>query len=140
RGLVIMNRIRAWPHLAIIGLVCAVLAGAAIAFWLKHEQTAEASALPSAARIERLEGQVGVSNTNENNGSNTQFTEATENTPVSVGDRIYARDNSRATIALTGRNFATLDADSSLDVLTLSDAKTQLALRDGSAIFDVGSL
>ena len=62
------------------------------------------------------------------------------NTPVSVGDRIYTRDNSRTSLAFTGRNFATLDPNTSLDVLALQDRRTQLALRDGSAIFDLGYL
>jgi hypothetical protein len=60
------------------------------------------------------------------------------NQPFSVGDRIYTRDNSHASLAFTGRNFARLDPNTSLDVLALSDDRTQLALRDGSAIFDVG--
>ncbi len=62
------------------------------------------------------------------------------NQPFSVGDRIYTRDNSRASLAFTGRNFARLDPNTSLDVLALSDDRTQLALRDGSAMFDVGYL
>ena len=65
---------------------------------------------------------------------------ATANQPFSVGDRIYTRDNSRASLAFTGRNYARLDPNTSLDVLALSDDSTQLALRDGSAIFDVGYL
>src|SRR5919198_6639276 len=59
---------------------------------------------------------------------------------VSVGDRIYARDNSRAAVAFTGRNFARLNPRTSLDVMYLAPERTQLALRDGSALFDVGSL
>src|SRR5205814_7043198 len=56
-----------------------------------------------------------------------------------VGDRIYTRENSHASLAFTGRNFARLDPNTSLDALSLTDGRTQLALRDGSAIFDVGS-
>jgi hypothetical protein len=135
-----MKPIKIWPHLTIVTILCAVLGGAAAAFWVRYEQTAEAQALPGAARIERVDGQVALNRSLDANGSNTQWDEATANTPVSVGDRIYTRDNSRAAIAFTGRNFARLNADSSLDVLTLSDQRTQLALRDGSALFDVGSL
>ena len=135
-----MKSIKIWPHLTIVTILCAVLGGAAAAFWVRYEQTAEAQALPGAARIERVDGQVALNHSLDANGSNTQWHEATANTPVSVGDRIYTRDNSRAAIAFTGRNFARLNADSSLDVLTLSDQRTQLALRDGSALFDVGSL
>src|SRR4029079_5593325 len=43
-------------------------------------------------------------------------------------------------LAFTGRNFARLNPNSSLDVIALEDRRTQLALRDGSAIFDVGYL
>src|SRR5258705_76048 len=64
----------------------------------------------------------------------------TANQPFSVGDRIYTRENSHASLAFTGRNFARLDPNTGLDVLELSDDRTQLALRDGSAIFDVGYL
>jgi hypothetical protein len=105
---------------------------------MKHERTAEAAALPNAARIERVEGQVALNNSliePENEWRALQ-----PNTPVSVGDRIYTRDNSRTSLAFTGRNFATLDPNTSLDVLALQDRRTQLALRDGSAIFDLGYL
>ena len=65
---------------------------------------------------------------------------ATPNQPFSVGDRIYTRDNARTSLAFSGRNFARLDPNTSLDVVTLADRRTQLALRDGSAFFDVGYL
>src|SRR5213079_2473043 len=64
----------------------------------------------------------------------------TANMPVGVGDRVYTKDNSRTEIAFTGRNFATVDANTSLDVLELSQARTQVALRQGSALFDTGSV
>ncbi len=48
-----------------------------------------------------------------------QWIAATENQPFSVGDRIYTRDNSRASLAFTGRNFARLNPNTSLDVLSL---------------------
>src|SRR5207248_2428317 len=50
------------------------------------------------------------------------------------------RDNSRASLAFTGRNFARLEPRSSLDILSLSNRRTQLALRDGSSVFNVGAL
>src|SRR5205085_6537474 len=68
------------------------------------------------------------------------WTDATVNAPVAVGQRIFARDNSHAEIAFTGRNYARLNPDTALDVLSLADKRTQLALRNGSAIFDVGDL
>jgi hypothetical protein len=135
-----MNNVKVWPHLVIVAVVCAVLAGVGVAFWMKHEQTASAEALPNAARIQRVDGEVALDNSNAANAQNEQWIAATENQPVSVGDRIYTRDNSRASLAFTGRNFARINPNTSLDVLALNDARTQLALRDGSAMFDVGYL
>jgi hypothetical protein len=135
-----MNNVKVWPHLVIVAVVCAALAGIGVALWMKHEQTASAEALPNAARIQRVDGEVALDNSNAANAQNDQWIAATENQPFSVGDRIYTRDNSRASLAFTGRNFARLNPNTSLDVLALNDARTQLALRDGSAMFDVGYL
>jgi len=136
-----MNKLKVWPHLTVIALLGALLGGVAVALWNKHETTAQAQALPSAARIERVDGAVGLARSlDNNNGAATQWIAATPNVPITVGDRIYARDNSRASLAFTGRNFARLNPRSSLDVLSLSNRRTQLALRDGSAVFDVGAL
>src|SRR6185436_14065391 len=74
------------------------------------------------------------------NSANETWVPATANQPFSVGDRIYTRDNAHASLAFTGRNFARLNPNTSLDVLSLADRRTQLALRDGSAMFDVGYL
>ena len=53
----------------------------------------------------------------------------------------FTRATIRAhSLAFTGRNFARLNPNTALDVLDLEDQRTQLALRDGSAIFDVGYL
>jgi hypothetical protein len=136
-----MTNLKVWPHLTIVAVLCAVLAGVGVAMWLKHEQTAKAEALPNAARIQRVDGDVALSNSTDNaNAAETQWVAATENQPFSVGDRIYTRDNSRASLAFTGRNFARLNPNTSLDILSLADNRTQLALRDGSAVFDVGYL
>jgi hypothetical protein len=135
-----MNNLKVWPHLTIVAVVCAVLAGTGVALWMKHEQTASANALPNAARIQRVEGEVALNNTNAGNAENEQWIQATENQPFSVGDRIYTRENAHASLAFTGRNFARLNPNTSLDVLALNDDRTQLALRDGSAMFDVGYL
>lgn len=153
-----MNQIKVWPHLTIVAVVCALLAGLAVAFYFKHEQQVQAEALPNAARIQRVDGEVAFSdvlnpsfqNTDANapNGqvssqqsdATEQWIVATPNQPFSVGDRIYTRENSHASLAFTGRNFARLNPNTGLDVLELSDERTQLALRDGSAIFDVGYL
>lgn len=135
-----MKEIKVWPHLTLVAVVCAVLAGAGVAFWMKHEQTASAEAIPDAARLQRVEGEVALNNGAAGNTQTEDWTRATENQPVSVGDRIYTRDNSRTSLAFTGRNFARLNPNTSLDVLSLDDRRTQLALRDGSAVFDVGYL
>ena len=135
-----MKNIKVWPHLVIVAVVCAVLAGVGVAWWMKHEQSASAEALPYAAQIQRVEGEVALNNSDPANAQSDQWTTATANQPFSVGDRIYTREKSRASLAFTGRNFARLNPNTSLDVLALSDDRTQLALRDGSAIFDVGYL
>ena len=138
-----MNNLKVWPHLTIIALVIAVLAGVGVAWWMKREPAASAKEVPYAARIQRVDGDVALSNgqdANAANASSEQWIAATANQPFSVGDRIYTRDNSRASLAFTGRNFARLNPNTSLDVLTLDPQRTQLALRDGSAVFDVGYL
>ncbi|MGI9065157.1 MAG: DUF6600 domain-containing protein, partial [Pyrinomonadaceae bacterium] len=141
-----MNRIKLWPHMTIVAVVIALIAGFGVAFWMKHEQTASAEELPYAARIQRVDGDVAFSdslpntpNTDATN-ANPEWIAATPNQPFSVGDRIYTRDNARTSLAFSGRNFARLDPNTSLDVVSLGDRRTQLALRDGSAIFDVGYL
>ena len=135
-----MNNLKVWPHLTIVAIICAVLAGVGVAMWMKNEQTATAEAIPNAARVQRVEGEVALNNTEAANAENEQWIAATENQPVSVGDRIYTRDNSRTSLAFTGRNFARLNPNTSLDIISLNDERTQLALRDGSAMFDVGYL
>src|ERR1044071_6024413 len=135
-----MNNLKVWPHLAIIAVVIAVAAGVGVGLWMRHEQAASAEAIPNAARIQRVEGDVALNNSEAVNAQSDQWITATENQPFSVGDRIYTRDKSRASLAFTGRNFARLNPNTSLDVLALNDARTQLALRDGSAMFDVGYL
>jgi len=98
-----------------------------------------------AARVERIDGDVGIArpDTKEDANADTadsDWEQASRNAPLSTGDRIYARDGSRAAVAFTGRNYARLDSGSALDVLSLADRRTQLALHNGSAIFDIGEL
>jgi hypothetical protein len=135
-----MDRIKVWPHMTIVAVVIALIAGLGVAFYLKHEQTASAAELPYAARIQRVDGEVAFNDSLPNTDQNADWIAATPNQPVSVGDRIYTRDNSRTSLAFSGRNFARLNPNTSLDVVSLGDRRTQLALRDGSAIFDVGYL
>jgi uncharacterized protein DUF6600/FecR-like protein len=135
-----MNKIKVWPHMTIVAVVVALIAGLGVAFWMKHEQTASAEELPYAARIQRVDGEVAFSDGLANSDGNAEWIAATPNQPFSVGDRIYTRDNARTSLAFSGRNFARLDPNTSLDVVSLGDRRTQLVLREGSAIFDVGYL
>src|ERR1041384_3990271 len=122
-----MNNLKVWPHLTIVALVCAIAAGVGGGLWMKHEQTASAEAIPNAARIQRVEGEVALKNSEAVNTQRDQWIAVTQNQPFSVGDRIYTRDNSRASLAFTGRNFARLNPNTSLDVLSLNDHRPQLA-------------
>lgn len=134
-----MSNFKVWPHLTLIALVCALVGGGAAALWFRNEPKAEAFAVPRAARVERVEGEVGVDRSLDSVGEEMLW-EAEPNTPLTEGDRIYAAESSSAGVAFTGRNYARLDPQSSLDVLALSDRRTQLALREGSALFDLGEL
>jgi hypothetical protein len=138
-----MNRIKVWPHITIMARVVALIAAVGVGFWMKHEQTTSAEELPYAARIQRVDGEVAFSDSlpkTDATDPNAEWVAATPNQPFSVGDRIYTRDNSHASLAFSGRNFARLDPNTSLDVVSLEDRRTQLALRDGSAMFEVGYL
>ncbi|MDT4969654.1 MAG: hypothetical protein QOJ64_4391 [Acidobacteriota bacterium] len=126
--------------MTIMAVAVALIAGFAVSYWMKHEPAASAEEQPYAARIQRVDGDVAFSDSLPNADANAEWIAATVNQPFSVGDRIYTRDNSRASLAFSGRNFARLDPNTSLDVVSLGDRRTQLALRDGSAMFDVGDL
>jgi hypothetical protein len=138
-----MNRIKVWPHITIMAGVVALIAAVGVGYWMKHEQTTSAEEMPNAARIQRVDGEVAFSDSLPNSNAadpNVEWTAATPNQPFSVGDRIYTRNNSHASLAFSGRNFARLSPNTSLDVVSLEDHRTQLALRDGSAMFEVGYL
>ncbi len=57
-----MKTWKVWPHLTIVAVLCALAAGLGVAFLIKHEQTVSAEALPDAARIQRVDGEVALSN------------------------------------------------------------------------------
>ena len=135
-----MNRIKVWPHLTIVAVSVALVAAVVVAFWMKYEPTTSDEELPSAARIQRVDGDVAFSDSVADVDAEPDWTAATPNQPFSVGDRIYTRDNARTSLAFSGRNFARLNPNTSLDVVSLSDRRTQLALREGSATFDLGYL
>ena len=134
-----MNRIKVW-HMAIVAVVLALVAGLGVYLWMNHEQTASAESLPYAARIQRVDGEVAFSDNRAGADGSQDWTAATANQPFSEGDRIYTRENAHTSLAFNGRNFARLDPNTSLDCVSLGDRRTQLALRDGSAMFDVGYL
>jgi FecR protein len=135
-----MKEIKVWPHLTVVAVVCALIAGLAVGFWIKRRnETASAESVLTAGRIQKIDGDVAVGNALTSN-EETEWSTAAANAPFSVGDRIYTGDNSQASLAFSGRNFARLHPNTSLDVLSLDRQRTQLALRDGSAIFDVGYL
>ncbi len=135
-----MEGIKVWPHMTIMAIVVALISGLGVALWLRNEKSVSAEDLPYAARIQRVEGQVAFSENLASEEPNAEWVAATPNQPFSVGDRIYTRDNGRTSLAFTGRNFARLEPNTSLDVVALDHRRTQLALREGSAIFDVGYL
>jgi hypothetical protein len=130
-----MRTIKLWPHGAVLALAVALAAGAGVWLYQRYSNNAEAAMLPNAARLQRVEGQVALADAND-----TEWRAAGPNEPFSVGDRLYTRDNAWASVAFDGRNYARLDPNTSLDVVALSDDRTQLALRDGAAIFDVAYL
>ena len=135
-----MNKVKAWPHATLIVLGSGVLAGVVAALWTSHETTARAEARPNVARIERINGSVALNRGLDNSASTVQWIQAVPNMPISVGDSIYTRQNSNAEIAFTGRNFAMVEDNTSLDVLEFSNDRTRVAVRGGSALFDIGAL
>jgi len=135
-----MSRIKLWPHGTIVAAVFALIAGLGVWFYAQHEPAVEAQTLPDAARIQRVDGQVAFCDDRTNTEANTQWTAVTANQPFSEGDRIYTRKRARASLGFSGRNFARLDPNTSLDIVSMGDRRTQLAMREGSAMFDVGYL
>jgi hypothetical protein len=134
------------PYVMLIALLAGAAglgaAGALIVGHLHGASSADATAdepIPYAARLDRLDGEVGIGRQAAGEDQ-LDWTKATLNTPVSIGDRLYVEDGSRASIAFGARNYARLDPMTSLDVLSLSEDRTQLALREGSCFFDIGAL
>ncbi|HYL98894.1 MAG TPA: hypothetical protein VEZ90_08055, partial [Blastocatellia bacterium] len=152
--------IKVGPAAILVAILAAVvIACGAILLYKKLVPTAQAdSEMPLAARIDQTDGDVGVdrqldapsgSETAQSTPSSTaspapvstaNWGQVTRNSPVSVGDRIYCRDGSHAGVAFSGRRYARLDSGAFLDVLSLNPNRTQLALRDGTAMFEVGDL
>jgi hypothetical protein len=129
------------PRAAIVGAFILVVAISVVALLLtRGGSKAKANVLqPSAARLDKLDGSVGIARVTNGN-QEPDWTEAAVNTPITVGDRIFARDYAHASLALTAHNYVRLNPSTAVDVLGLQDHQTQLALRSGSALFDVGAL
>src|SRR5215469_10356719 len=126
--------------------------------------------VPLAARVDKIDGTVGIDRqfanqatsqpnqtdqhyqTDQANQADQQYRQENQassqpdwkiparNAPVSVGDRIYVGDRSHLGVAFSGRNYARLNPNTELEVLSLAERRTQLALREGSGVFDVGAL
>src|SRR5581483_11707475 len=134
--------------IAIVAIAVVLLGGIAFAFfhlgkWQSDKAYETSATTPLAARIDQLDGDVGIAqqaNGQDPNQQNIDWVKATTNSPLSVGDRLYVRDGSHAGVALNGRSYVRLEPDSLLDIVTLTDNRTQLALRSGSAMFDCGGL
>jgi uncharacterized protein DUF6600 len=131
--------------LVAVSLIAAVCIASTGCHNAEGDKAAATDAMPLAARVDRLDGEVGIdrqtdTQDNSQNQSQTDWAKAGVNTPVSVGSRVYVKDKAHAAIAFSGRNYARFNPNTSLEVLSLSQRRTQLALRDGSGIFDVGAL
>jgi hypothetical protein len=129
-------------YIPVLGAFLAgVIVASIIYFVSRSSPKADDNLALRAARIERIDGDVGIAHPEtQEEVAATDWEEASRNAPLTTGDRIYAREGSRAAVAFTGRNYARLDSGSALDVLSLADRRTQLALHNGSAIFDIGEL
>lgn len=133
-----MRNIKLWQAVALAAVV-AIVAGGGVWLYQRNQTNALAESLPNAARIQRIDGQVAL-NDGLSDDADRGWVAAAPNQSFSVGDRIYTRENSHASLALTGRNYVRLDPNTSLDAMALTDDRTQLALREGTALFDVGYL
>jgi len=123
--------------IAALGLLIAVAGVAWLLTQNKSQANASTAVQPYAARLDRVDGSVGIARADDRQAD---WAEATVNTPVTIGDRVYVRDGGHASIALTGHDYVQLNPATSLDLLSLEARRTQLALRSGSALFDVGEL
>jgi hypothetical protein len=76
-----MNRIKLWPHGTIIALAVAIIAGLGVWLYARHEQTVAAEALPYAARIQRVDGEVAFCDDRAGADANAQWIAAQANQP-----------------------------------------------------------
>ena len=71
-----MDRMKLWPHGTLIILVGAIIAAVGALLFTRYERTASAKEAPLAARVERVDGQVGL-NRSLDQSQNAQWVEAT---------------------------------------------------------------
>jgi hypothetical protein len=91
---------------------------------------------PAVARLSFVSGEVTYSRGDDPD----EWDDALENVPLTVGDRIYAPDNSRAEVQLSSGNFVRLAPRSYLSTLNLSDDVKQFYLGEGAASFNIRRL
>src|SRR5258708_24914265 len=129
---------------AFILAAAAIVALTGIAFAFFHmgkgssvEAYETSAATPMAARVDQVDGDVGIApEFSTQDQRNIDWLKATVNSQASVCGRIIVRDSGKAGIAFGDRSYARLDPGALLDVVTLTDHRTQVALREGSATFD----
>src|SRR3954454_5756881 len=94
------------PHVAVILVLIGIIGASGAILLFKHtEPKTEAQVLPRAARLERMDGNVDVAQAlNQAGNEQLNWQDASVNAPLTVGQRIIARDNSHAEIAFSGRN------------------------------------
>src|SRR5512143_567457 len=127
------GRISAGAALAVFIIGVIAIVGAAVLLVVrpglkKSDNTVSANVVPFAARLERLDGEIGIAQPNGDQQDQPYqgWSKATVNAPVSLGDRIYVRDGSKAAIAINRHNHIRLNSGTSLDVMSLSEGRTQL--------------
>ena len=110
------------PHVALILAIIGVIALASAALLFSDsEPGVKANLVPRAARVERVEGSVGVARAfDKESASQVEWAEASVNSPVSWATA-STRIRAHALARLPGRNYARLDPGTSLDVLSLAD-------------------
>jgi hypothetical protein len=89
------------------------------------------------ARISLIEGEVSYQRGDD---KNTDWFDATVNTPLDEKDQVYSGRNARAEIQFSGRTLARIDRDTNLRVTQFNTSTIQLAQSIGTATYNVDSL
>lgn len=91
---------------------------------------------PTVARISFVSGSVSYSRGDDPD----RWDDAVANVPLTIGDRVYAPEKSRAELQLSTGNFIRLAPLSYLSTLNLSDDIKQFYLGEGTASFNISRL